>query len=434
MSSEVFRVSHARRWKVPAAAGAVVAGAFVAFSRLPVAAQGAIWGEDGSVFLQKALESNNVTGLFAPYAGYLHVVPRLAASLTVKLFAVDRYGIVMNFLSCLTVSLIAFLVFHCSKALTKNIYIRLAWASITIFVAPAPIEALGNFANIHWYLLWLVPWLLLKPASSKFEGITLFVAAALASLTEISSAMFLPLFLYRYKDTSFWPARFGVLVGVACQVATTLTYPRPAPEGNYPLNVWSVVEGWFLHGSSALMFGNAHQITNNIVFYGAASIVLAAIPFFGAFAGILIWGTNQQRLLACVFMLGSFVAYAAAQTVNFSKVADYVTFDKSAWTVFYLTRYATITSMLLLGLIPLLAAVLERKSPGWWRAVLGGFLVLQVVYFFPVSVIRQDGPVWQESVQAQRTACSGDAQLGSIVVPITPAFWSVELQCDRLRR
>lgn len=136
----------------------------MAFARLPLTAQGTIWADDGGIFLHDALAGGTLLDVFAPYEGYLHVPPRMAAEMVVTLFPVTYFAVAMNFLNCVVVALTAALDFHCSKAISPNPLVRICWTSITILVAPRPLETLGNFANVHWYPLWAVPWLLLKPA------------------------------------------------------------------------------------------------------------------------------------------------------------------------------------------------------------------------------------------------------------------------------
>ncbi|MDQ0677776.1 hypothetical protein QFZ30_001158 [Arthrobacter pascens] len=416
--------------------GSVVLGSLVAFARLPVTAQGTIWAEDGGIFLRDALAGGTLLDVFAPYEGYLHVLPRVAAEVVVMLFPVDYFAGAMNFLSCVTVALIAGLVFHCSKAMSPNPLVRICWASITILVAPGPLETLGNFANVHWYLLWAVPWLLLKPAASRAEGVFLFMVAVFVALTEILSLMFIPLFLYRFKDKGHWPARAGLLIGLACQVATTLFFPR-SPSSGYQVNPVSVVQGWFLNSSSALVFGDSPSIIENIRNFGALPIVLAALPFLAAFMYILSKGSRQHRLLAVVLVVASVGSWAATQVANPQRFFDYAGFNDAEWQTFFLSRYSTVPSMFLLALLPLAAAATEVRVRTAFAAVLSGFLVLQAVYFFPSWVSRQDGPIWAEGVLVARQACLNEPTVMSQSVPIAPRGWTwdkVEVSCTLLLR
>lgn len=413
---------------------AVAVGTYVAFSRLPAKAQGTIWAEDGGIFLKDAL-AVGWSGIFSPYEGYLHIVPRFAANLVATLVPVDQYALTMNALSCLVVAVVAVLVFYLSEPFAESYAVRLCWSSATILVAPAPLETLGNFANIHWYLLWLTPWLLLKPATSPYQKVWTLLVALLVAMTEIISILFVPLFLYKFRDRSYWPARAGLTVGLFCQISTTLLFPRSASSG-YPANIISIVEGWFLNSSSALIYGDSASIIRNIQTFGAAPIVLAAAPFALILVFILVKGNPAHRLLAVVFLVASFASWAAAQIANPQPFFDYAAFAGKDWETFFLSRYSTVPSLFLLALIPLAAAVAKVSWKSASSALLGAYLVLQVVFFFPSGVARADGPVWGEGVERAREACQADPGLKSSAVPIAPRGWfadKVDLTCSALR-
>lgn len=419
-------------WRRAAVPLAVVGATFIAFARLSPTVRGTIWAEDGAVFLQDALAGPGVFGAFAPYQGYLHVVPRLAAEFVVHLFPVDAYALAISFVSSLLVSLIAFMVFHCSRAISTRLVPRLAWASIAILAAPGALESQGNFANIHWYLLWLTPWLLIKPAQSKREGVALFAVAALASLTEILTLMFVPLFFYRFRHRFLWPARAGLLLGIFCQVITTLTYPRSAPFE--PANLLSIFVGWFLNSSSAVVFGTSNQIALLILNFGMMPILLAALPFFAAFLFLILRSTVANRIIALATVAASVGVWAAAVLFNFSKEFNYSEFEAAQWHGFLLGRYSVAPSMFLLVLLPLLAIALEKTSGRAATAVMATFTLLQCLYFFPSFSFRQDGPVWAPGVAVARAACSADPAMTAYAVGTAPGNWKVDVPCAILRR
>lgn len=414
---------------------AVLAVACVAFLRMPPSSRDVVWAEDGGIFLRDAMARKGFLDVFAPYDGYLHVVPRLAAKTVVRFFAIDDYGLAMTFLSCVATAVVALLVFYCSKAVTSNLYVRVGWASITILVAPAPLETLGNFANFHSYLLWLTPWLLIKPATSRLSGVVLFSTALFGALTEIVCALFIPLFALRLKDRAMWPARSGLIIGLVFQVVATVSDPRSHPEG-YPLNISSVVLGWFLNSSSAIAYGNSTQIIANIQNFAAWPAILAAVPFTLAAVIVFRKGTTEQRRLAAVFLLSSIAVWGATQVVNFQEYFDYAAFDAERWEKFFLSRYSTVPSMFILALFPLAALCDRSKSRHLAAAVLSLFFVLQCVYFFPQNTARNDGPEWRTSVGAARDACRSDPSLAVAPVDVAPDQWlagGLKVDCALLR-
>ena len=426
------------RWRRPAGWALqiliVFMGALIAFVRLPREAQRSIWAEDGGIFINDAINGGGWAGIFSPYEGYLHIIPRLAANLVVSSVSVDDYALAMNFASCLAVSLVALLVFYLSEQFTASKLVRLSWATIAILVAPGPLETLANFANFHWYLLWLAPWLLLRSATNRAEGIFLFIVSLLVSLTEILSLKFVPLFLYGFRNKSKWFARAGLLLGLICQAYTALTFPR-SPSSGYPVNLLSILEGWFLNSSSALVYGDSASIANHIRAYGALPSVFAAIPFFLIFVFIIWKGTSAHRVLAIVLVAASVGTWTATQAVNPQPCFDYAAFTGADWDRFFLSRYSTAPSMFLLALLPLAAAVTPAFSKAA-SALLGGFLVLQLLFFYPTVVSRTDGPVWSEGVKAGRDACRSDSDLDAFGVQIAPKGWladKVYVNCRALR-
>lgn len=405
----------------------------LAYTRMPPSSRGVMWAEDGSIFLRDAMDHGGLLEIFAPYAGYLHVLPRFAAKFVVQFFAIDNYGYAMNALSCIVVGVVAVLVFHCSQAVSKNIVIRLAFASITVFVAPAPGEALGNFANIHSYLLWLTPWLLLKPATSRVEGIFLFFVGAAIGFTEIVAALFLPMFAIRFRDRSMWLARAGLALGLAFQIITSLLNPRDQTQ-THPVDLWSVIMGWFLNSSSALIFGSSKQIVSNVVNYGFWPPLLAAVPFAIALIFIMVKGQPRHRMLAIVLVAGSVAVWGATLIMNFHEQYDYAAFDTEGWKKdFYLSRYSMVPSMFLWALIPLFALCGGSRFRHLAVGILSVFAVLQCIYFFPPGTARTGAPDWRIGVSEARSECMANPALGVSPVEIAPRQWQVEVDCNLLR-
>ncbi|MBT2515320.1 hypothetical protein [Arthrobacter sp. ISL-30] len=367
---------------------------------------------------------------FRPYAGYLHVVPRLAAEVVVRFFAVADYAQAMTVLACAGVAVVAVLTFHCAQAVTQNVWIRGAWAAIPVFVNVGAIETLGNFANFHWYLLWLAPWLLIKPAKSVAGAIGLFTAASLTSLTEIISIVFVPLFFFRWKDRAYWPARIGLAIGLACQVSATLSYPRSG-VGSDPIDPLSVIYGWFINTAGPIAYGNPQHITQQIINFGAAPIVIVSIVMAVVVAAVIILGTRRDRRLAGLFIAASAVVWAACVVVTPTKYFDYAHFSSDDWKeLFTFSRYSVVPTMFVLGVVPILASAVKRVSPKAPFAVLIGFALMLMTMYFPAWTVRDSGPVWADNVMIGKTQCATGG-IEYFVVPTSPSFYggNVPIPC-----
>jgi hypothetical protein len=413
----------------------VTATTFVSFFRLPQSVWDTVWAEDGPVFLRQAMTEGGPGTTFAPYAGYLHVLPRLVGAVIVRFIAVEDYAVSLAFISCVVVAAVAYLTFHCAAALSSSRGVRLAWAAIPVLLSVAPYEILGNVANIHWYLLWLMPWLLLKPARSRPEGLVLFLAALLSALTEVISVVFLPLVLFRIRQKAFWPARAGLIVGAGMQIFTTLAYPRD-PSSGYSLDPLSILVGWFVNVTGVVFFGSSRNVGINILNFGAGPVILTFLPIIGALAYILLRAKPEHRFVALLFVTASIVVWTACVLANPGPVFDYAHYTESGWAGFTLTRYSAIPAMFILALFPLLADALKSSHARASAGVLVALGVLLATAYFPTQVLREQGPSWREAVRTSVAACIGADDRETRPLHVSPIGWSktgVLMPCSLLR-
>ncbi|MET3176377.1 UNVERIFIED_ORG: hypothetical protein ABIB52_004252 [Arthrobacter sp. UYCu721] len=426
-----------RATAIRAATAVLVVGAtsIVSLFRLPQSVWDTIWAEDGPVFLGQAMSGGGPGSIFAPYEGYLHFLPRVFAAFIVRTLPVADFAFALAFLSCLTVAVVAYLTFHCASAFSSSVWVRLAWAAIPVLLSVGPYEILGNTANIHWYLLWLMPWLLLKPAGSRAEGVVLFLTALVAALTEVISAVFLPMAFFGIRRKTFWPARAGLIVGAGVQIYTTLSYPR-TPTNGPGLDPMSIVVGWFVNVAGAVFFGSSRNMGLNVLNFGAGPVILAFLPILAALAYLLLRSKQEHRLLALFFVAASFGVWAACLVANPGAGFDYVHFTERDWAQAILTRYSAIPAMFILALFPLLAESLRGKQVRVSDGLLMAFALLLAISYFPTQVAREQGPSWAEGVRTATAACDGARDDETRPIQVSPIGWSKSgllLSCSRLR-
>ena len=423
--------------------GITVLGSVLAYLRVPPVSARTVWAEDGRVFLQEYLAQG--PGLLNPYDGYLHLLPRSLVAVVVPVFGIEAYPLAITVACSIALGLIAALVFHCSSALSDNTAARLCWASIPILVAPGALETMANVANLHWYLLWLAPWVLMKSPSAPWEKILLGATALAISLTEIQAALFLPLVFFRWKDRNLLWAKAGLVVGIACQLVTLRMYPRTSGGTGEQGDFLSVVYGYFLNTSSALIDGSSAVIGRHVSDFGALPVVLCALPFAAAIGLLCCFGTRDQLFAGATWLLASIVLWSAAVVINPAPYFHYARFDTPQdWAGFFLSRYSTVPSMFLLALLPLLIArrrtepatarrwgsPLQHPSFRW--GVVAAFAALQTMHFFPIDAARTTGPEWAAQVQAGREACAADPALDAVQIVQAPDGWLTTLSCADL--
>ncbi len=124
------------------------------------------WAEDGTVFYSDAYNLGIFQSLFLPYAGYLCVTQRLAASL-VQPFPLGWAPLLLNLIALIIQVLpVTLLVSPRFAPLIPNLSHRLFLAFIYLGL-PNTSEIHGNISNSQWYLALLAGMVILAPPSKS---------------------------------------------------------------------------------------------------------------------------------------------------------------------------------------------------------------------------------------------------------------------------
>lgn len=412
-----------------------VLGAIVSWFRLDAVARATLWAEDGAIFLGDALAADPVIVLLQPYQGYLHLVPRAIAGFAVAAVPVEGYAIAMTVGSCLVVGAVAATVFTCSRDVVVWLPARISLGALTFIAPAAGYEVLGNAANLHWYALWLAPWLLLASPRSRMTAILLGVVGLAAALTEIQMLIFLPLLAWRFRDPNRWIVGGGVLLGSALQMAAFLLAPRDAGAATTP-PLLSTVQGYLYHAPMGAAFPSRQWKAMWVLQFGWWGAALVLLAFLVALAWVLWRGVAVERIAGAALAVGSVVAWSAAYVLNSNPDFFYSLVPVELAVHLHLTRYGVVPSLYLLAIVLLAtsvarrAAVLRRTSV----VVLIGVLAVSVIgAALPQPSARSEGPEWAASIPQARLECAADdAPDRTVAVAIAPEGWVVEVPCDRL--
>ncbi|MFI2753062.1 hypothetical protein ACGIF2_06470 [Cellulomonas sp. P22] len=402
----------------------------VGWLRLPAVARDTLWAEDGRVFLWDAFYAPAWSTLLRPYDGYLHLLPRFAAELTVLTAAPPSYATAVSAAACLLAGGAGALVYVCARSVTDNPWLRIAFAAVTLLVPALPLEVLGNLANVHWFALWLTPWLLLYLPETRV-GAWLFGLVALAcALTEIQTAFFVPLVLWRWRDRRGWVIRAGLLVGLVAQV---LGAPDRAPRTSPVPAAEDVISGYLVNAVLSLWWGSEEAITLTVIRFGWGAAALVLVPSCAALILVLRRGTPTQRLAAITFPAASVVLWSAALLISRPE-AGWSRPDASSTRVLTLLRYAVVPSMLLLAALILALTVLPRH-PGAYAAaavVMTPLLVAAVTNFSPALTSRSNGPEWAPEVREALEECREDPTVTAPALAVAPPGWTSRVPCELL--
>ncbi|MDL9978798.1 hypothetical protein [Microbacterium candidum] len=403
--------------------------AVLAWLRLAPSARDTLWAEDGTLFLQSAAGHAQWTTLFAPYAGYLHLVPRLEAITTVDLVPVQWWALSMTALSCAVAGLVAVVVFVASRDLLPGIAPRLVVSGLTVLTPLLPREVLGNAANVHTLLFWGVFWVLLAAPRTRAGRIGYALFVLVSALTEIQTVFLLPLLLWNRRDRRTWPIKLALVVGVAGQFLAELLAPRGAGQP-VTVGIPSLIDGWFING--ILTSWVPIPVLGNILAASMPVILILALVPMAAVAVTTFFGTAAHRALAWILAGYSVLIWCAGVIVDPAPWYQYATFTQAELTHVWLSRYGVIPAMMLLAELPLAAVALVRSRSRPRRvaaSVLIAAVVLTVFVQAPENLSRRDyGPAWGPQIAAAEQKCDRPT-VTSVEIGETLG-WSTRVPCS----
>jgi hypothetical protein len=209
------------------------------------------FAEDGQTFYQQAHELGFARSIFLPYAGYLHLFPRLIAglSLWLPLFYVPLFFDIV----ALTIQGIT-AVYICSPRMRKTGPLRLRVVVAFLYLGLPHIgEVWGRLTNSQWHMA-VLSFLILIAAAPQSRMGTWFdrVALALGALTGPFSILLLPIALVAaiFRRSSRTVINLAIVgLGALVQAITMLIHGRPeAGElgASFPLLFHLLVRWLFL--------------------------------------------------------------------------------------------------------------------------------------------------------------------------------------------
>jgi len=399
------------------ARGAALASAFVlgaaALSLARQAGAGAldtVYAEDGTVFLAGAYRESTLDAIASPYAGYLHVVPRLLAEI-VSLLPVSAAAAGLAVSAALVTGLLALLVYVASGSALESPWARFLASAVVVLVPVGQEEIPNSIANLHWPMLYALFWVLLwRPAVGWVKP----VIVLLIVLSDILTVVFLPLVLWRWwkQRDHFTLAAFGA--GLAAQAATVLFGQGERAFTPEPV-MWA--PWWAIRAVPTGLLGErwfGADVDMRWLILAAVAWVVLAVFVLAAFAWrspseeprhrAFAWRIAAVGVVHCVAVYALPVALSGQAT----------------------SRYAAAPAMLM---IAALAVLLFEGKPKPTSAGIAFVVLCAAVWGANLRVpnSRSEGPMWSDQLQTQ--ACEGGQ--ASIQVAPQDKGWKMAVPCGR---
>ena len=438
MGVRAARVPGMSRWITgPVAAVMIVLlAAIAAWMRLDATARDTLWAEDGRLFLASAASGSQAATLLHPYAGYLHLIPRLEAIVTVDVVPLEWWALSMTALSCLAAGVVAAVVFLATRDVVGWMPARVVIALLTVLTPLASREVLGNAANLHSLLFWGVFWVMLAVPRSRTGQLGYAIFVLLAALTEIQVVFLLPMVLWRLRDRRTWAVKAVLVAGALAQLGTALTIGR-ASDGYAQDSPLSIAEGWVIN-AVASSWVPIPRLGEALATQLPLVMLLVVVPI-GAIAVTMVFGTSRQRAVSGMLLAGSVVVWCAGVVLDPAPWYEYAGMTPQQLTAVWLSRYGVVPAMMLLAEVVLAAAVLARHPRrvgtsgalsvrGVVAAGLLAALAVPLLLQAPENLSRRaEGPAWEPQLSAAAERCEAPG-LASTAVRETIG-WSMPVPC-----
>ena len=438
-----------------------LAAATTAWVRLGPAARGTGWAEDVGLFLREHQALGPVGSLFHPYAGYLHLVPRLVVDVALAL-PVDRYALSVSLLCCALVGLVSAALFVLARDVVRPWPLRLVLAAVPVLLPSAPWEVTGNAANLHTFALVLSPWLFAYRARTWWGAGVTASAAVLVTCTEVQAVLFLPLLLLAWLPVRgtgraalrALPVTVTALAGGAAQVVTALTTARTSTPGDP--RVLDVAAGYLTNVVGGSWSADVGAVGRAVVDRGWVVLVVPSALLLAVLVVAVVAARWRARVLLAALTTGSVVVWSAALAANASADARWSDAVPAVLTEATPSRYAAAAGLLLTSAVVVAAATLV--DPGCRavrpasdavppvrtggpvrvaRAAVGWLVVALVVAAWvgaaaPGPTTRDGGHLWQPQFRQAEVSCRADPERRTVSVRAMP--WSAQVPCSLVLR
>lgn len=408
-----------------------------------LAATRTVWAEDGNVFYLQAVRFSFWHTMWAPYNGYVQVVPRLLAQVAAHGPA-SSASETMAVAGAMTLAGVVCCVFHMSRGLVPQVPLRLGLAASIVLLPIATAELLDNLVNTPWWLFYAGFWAVLWRPRTRTGQVAAAVVAFLATASDPLAGLALGVAALRWaalrgSTENSWrqhTAALGSLVALGYQLLARIGGAGSAPSQRTTAGLWHTlavrVGLGLVAGARGTDWINNRSQTVAVVL---GACVLGAVVVLAVLARQALVFT----LVALVYGLVCFVVPVWARGVSLV-MAQSPTSTGS--------RYAAVP---LLAIGSALFVIASRWPQPHARArpltlgrvraprnvlpavVLAAVLAPWWVADFRDANARTTGPQWPAQVKAAAPLCLAHPS-EQFTVHIDPAPWFTDLPCSVFHR
>lgn len=383
-----------------------------------------IWAEDGSIFLEQAATGSFLRNLVEPYAGYMHLVPRVIAEPVAML--PPRWWAWSLALAALAVRGVAGpILWYALAGPVRSRALRLV-PVVAVYTLPiGSLEVYDSIANLHWFAIAAgvvaAGW---RPVSRR--GLVVQVASVCcAILSDPLALVVLPVIAMRiWMRRSRAEATLAVSTAAASLIQVAVVLSTTRQHGDLA-SFGEVLRGYVLRVLYSLPTG---------VTLGQRFIVS---PMAIAVLSVLVLWLLTPALLRVASTPAVGWLSAAASVLVFAICAVLagpgLTPQHEVANLNAASRYSVVGQMLLLvAIVVSLDRVrdLRRSVRVAWLAPAAGLVIVYLVGFWNdySSPPFRSVPTWTDELVVVEQEC--DQGAASIPADIEPASWTIDVPCS----
>jgi hypothetical protein len=430
----------ALRWRtVTLVVAMVLAGTAVTLLRLPGDARNLLWAEDGGIFLTDAFAHPFLQNVFDPYAGYMHLIPRISAQLVSGVVPLRHVGLAMNLCGAAVWSIVALSAFVFTRGRLWIGFRALLWLLVLLLPLGSH-EVATNTANSHWFLTFGLFWAVCSRGGGAARIVfacCLTVAAVLSDPLTLVFAPFLLVRLFSLRSLRENAVTIAFAASAVIQFAVVLNSERddvpivdPAGLGyRYLIRV-------VLNTLAGPMWGGW------LVFVIGAAVVavLAGVALALVIAGLAV---RWRRAGLAVAALGSSLVYfavVASLTWAYSASAP----PGSGTDVYWAGRYWVLPGLLFLTAVVTvvdlwLAPVLirsrgnRRMLAGAGAVVVAALLIAPGIHDYRTPTYKADNPQLSGGIELGMENCRDEPADEPVKIATAPKAQYLVVTCGIVR-
>lgn len=417
-----------RRWLAAVLYGAMfIAGTAATLFRTDPAAWNLFWAEDGKEFLEDAYRGSFLENLFHPYAGYMHLVPRLIAEPVSAFVPADWAAVAFTVSASAVWAAVAVLVFDFARGHVRSLAIRIVLWVMVIAIPVGGLEVVGNIANSHWFLMAAAFWALAARDRGAWQVTAASLTVGVAALSDPLTAMLAPLVLLRVLLLRTWRANVVSIVFAATvllQVFVVLGTDRetsemhPSPGAMFRSFVMRVVVGGFLGRTNT---DHLRNVIGNDGLYGVGIGILVVLVVIA----LLCLRRSAMPLIALVF------------GIAFTVVTTWLTWSALArhapeFVIIGGSRYSVTPILVMYAVVVIGADLLARRFAGRARVAVVSTLVVLLgllVVSWGADYAPKYRPILPDAgTQYELQGCD-DGVVSVEILPGGGTYWVADLPC-----